>query len=93
MKAPEQIIETNAEFDKWLETEPLSIKKLAKEFEFGTVWLIKKNDLVVIGWNEKDTVIFSKLYLNSDTTPDIDKMFSTEERIYICAKHLRRYKI
>jgi len=83
------ILETNEEFDEWMSQRPNSIKEMAKEFPFGTVWRIDNKDMVVIGWNESDAIIFSQLYMNRDNTLDIDKMFLPEERIYICAKHLR----
>lgn len=80
---------TNAEYEAWMEKRPESIKSLAKEFPFSTVWKIDNEDLVIVGWNESDTVLFSKLYLNQDDTVDIDRVMSVEERIYICAEHLR----
>jgi len=83
------IIKTNKEFDDWMVERPDSVKSLAKEFPFGVVWKIDNEDLVIIGWNESDTVLFSKLYLDNDHRPDIDKMFGEDERIYICADHLR----
>jgi len=75
-----------------METRPESIKVLAKEFPFATVRKIDNEDLVIVGWNESDTILFSKLYLNKDDTVNIDRVMSKEERIYICAAHLRGYE-
>jgi len=90
---PKPIIKTNFKFKKWLRSRPESIKRLAKEFPFGIVWRIGDKNLVIIGWNESDTVIFSRLYLNDDLTPDIDKIFSQNERLYICAEHFREANV
>ena len=89
MNMPTQVLNTNAGFEAWMEKRPESIKTLAKEFPFSTVWKIDNEDLVVVGWNESDTVLFSKLYLNKDDTVNIDRVMSKEERIHICAEHLR----
>jgi hypothetical protein len=83
------IIKTNKEFDDWMVKRPDSVKLLAKEFPFGVVWKIDHDDLVIIGWNESDTVLFSKLYLTDDQRPDTDRILSKDNRIYICAAHLR----
>ena len=85
-----QILQANSQFDEWLEKRPESIKKLAAEFPFGTVWKIHAEDLVIVGWNEQDIVIFSKLWsIGPDKELHIDRIFLPESRIYICAEHLR----
>jgi len=84
------LLQANSQFDEWLEKRPESIKKLAVEFPFGIVWKIHEEDLIIMGWNEQATVIFSKLWtIGPNKELHIDRLFLPESRIYICAEHLR----
>lgn len=67
---------TEEDLAEWLKDRPESVKKLAEEFP---PWLFVGFPLRHIGYTEHDALIFIERGVED----------SVDNRIYICAKHLR----
>jgi hypothetical protein len=70
------------EYEKWMESRPECVQELAKRFPIHSRFVIEDTVYFLIGYNEDDSLIVSKINPNED----YDKAIETKE--YICAKHL-----
>lgn len=69
--------------ERWLATRPESVRKLAAEFPLGTTFLIKGERFYLLGYNENDMIIISKI----NPHEEYDEALANKE--YVCAEHVR----
>lgn len=73
-------------FEEWLAHRPECIKKLAKEFPLGTIFIIDGKTLYLVGYSEEDGLLLS----THDPAVAYEEAKETMQRV--CAKHFRGVK-
>lgn len=75
-----------ASFEEWLESRPVCVQELAREFPFGsTITDVTGQTAFVLGYTEHDALILSMV------DPNVDYDGSYESRFHSPASHFRKH--
>lgn len=69
---------------EWIASRPESVQRLAAEFPLGTVFKVRGENLYLVGYNENDTVLVSRI----DPYVDYDGAVGSQQWMH--AIHFRK---